>query len=111
MSSIDDLVTNSRNLSQNLSQLIQVIQTIFPRTTGSFTFTAAATHTITQPAIKANSLIVLIPTNAAAATLVGSAKSPYVSTITPGASFVVSTASGASAAGTETFSYVVTTPV
>lgn len=108
---IGDLNTTLKIANQNFSQLLQILQTIFPRTVGTFTFPAAVTATITQPAVAANSLIVLVPTNAAAATLVGSAKSPYVSAKTAGASFVVSTADGIAAAGTETFSYSIMTPV
>jgi hypothetical protein len=49
----------------------------------------------------------LFPTNSAAATLQGSAKSLYVSAKNAGASFVVTTASGASAAGGETLDYII----
>jgi len=105
--SLGDQITVLKGTNEQLSQLVQVLQAIFPRVTGSFTLAAAATTTVTQPAIKATSIVLLMPSNAAAATLMGSAKALYVSALAPGASFTVATASGASAAGTETFSYVV----
>ncbi len=77
---------------------------------GSFTLAASATTTVTQPAVKANSVVTLSATNAAAATLMGSAKALYVSALTPGASFTVTTASGGAAAGSETFMYAVQSP-
>ena len=79
-------------------------------TFGSFTMAAAATTTVLQPAVQANSAIMLTATNASAGTLVGSAKSPYISSISPGVSFTVATANAVAATGTETFQYTVNTP-
>lgn len=110
MASMDDAVSTLKGVVTNLSQLIQTIVALFPRVSGSFTLTAAPTTTVTQPGIKANSIVTLTPSNAAAATLMGSAKALYVSLLTAGASFTVSTANGTSAAGTETFSYTVINP-
>lgn len=110
MAAIDDLVSNLKNGVTNLGQLIIALQSVFPRVAGSFTLTAAATTTVTQAAIAANSLVFVMAANAPAASLMGSAKSLYVSALTPGASFAVTTASGAAAAGTETFFYFVISP-
>jgi len=99
-----------RAVNENLTQLIAVMRAIFPRALGSFTLAAAATTTVAQPAVTGNCQVVLTPTNAAAATLMGSAKSLYVSAKVAGASFTVATASAASAAGTETFNYTVFIP-
>jgi hypothetical protein len=96
--------------NKNTLTLISALEALFPQVFGSFTLAAAATTTVTQTAIKANSFPIWIPTNASAATLIGSAKSLYVSALTPGASFTVATASGGSAAGTETFLYAVFNP-
>lgn len=74
---------------------------------GTFTFPAAISTVITDSRVAAESVITLIPTNAAAATLVGSSKSPYVSAKVAGVSFTVATASGVAASGTETFSYTI----
>ena len=96
-----------QGLNQNVAQIATVLRTALPLScyTGSFTMAAAATKTVTDAHCKAASVIVLVATNAAAGTLQGSAKSLY---ITPAAgSFVVSTASGGNAAGTELFSYLV----
>jgi hypothetical protein len=76
---------------------------------GTFTCTNAATTTVSDQAaaVLATSVITLMPTNAAAATLMSGAKSLYVSTRTAATSFVVSTADGNAAAGTETFEYII----
>jgi hypothetical protein len=110
MASVDDVVTVLRQIATNLSQLIQRVGSIFPRISGTFTLTAAATTTVTQTGITATSVVLLSPTNAAAATLMGSAKALYISALTPGASFQVATANATAAAGTETFKYVVVNP-
>jgi hypothetical protein len=80
--------------------------TLPPLGGGTFPLSAAVATTVPDTAITANSFIAIFPTNAAAATLMGSAKSLYESARVAGASFTVSTASGVAAAGTETFEYV-----
>lgn len=109
-----DIVTSLQGIIRQITAgnaaLVASILATFPRTVGSFTLAAAATTVVTQPTIKANSVVLFVPTNAAAATLMGSAKSLYLSALTPGASFTVATASAASAAGTEKFSYIVISP-
>lgn len=108
---LSDLITTlqggQRNLNANIALLTAAIKGLFlPRSTGSFTLGASATTAVADTSITATSLIFLMPTNAAAGTLMGSAKSLYVSARTPGTGFTVATASAAAAAGTETFSYV-----
>lgn len=106
-----DLNTTLKIANQNFSQLLQLLGALFPRTTGTFTLAAAATTTITQPDVQSNSIIVPLPANASAATLMGSNKALYVSAKVAGTSFTVATASGVAAAGTETFQYYIITPV
>ena len=72
---------------------------------GSFTLSAAATTVVTNANVTSTSKIILVPTNAAAATLMGSAKALYISARTAGTSFTVATANAVAAAGTETFDY------
>ena len=108
---LGDINTTLKNSNQNFSQLLQLLGALFPRTTGTFTLAAAATTTVTQPEVQSNSIIVPLPTNSAAATLMGSNKSLYVSAKTAGTSFTVATASGVAAAGTEQFQYYIITPV
>lgn len=105
---VTDVVTQLQGIVRQLTALVKAINGRV--TFGSFTMPVAATSTIAQPAVKANSSITLQATNASAATLMGSAKSLYISSITAGASFTVATASAAAAAGTETFNYLVDTP-
>jgi hypothetical protein len=76
--------------------------------TGTFTLTAAATITVPNASVLSGSVIALTATNAAAATLMGSVKSLYISAISPGVSFTVATANGVAAGGSEAFSYTVT---
>jgi hypothetical protein len=99
-------------LRTSMDTLNDSINTLFgnTQTTGSFTMGAAASTVVPQSAILTTSRVFLIPTNAAAATLVGSVESPYISAKSAGVSFTVTCASGA-ASGTETFDYVVINPL
>lgn len=71
---------------------------------GSFTCSAATTTDVTNANVQSTSRIILTPTNAAAATLMGSTKCPWI-TKTAGTKFTINC--GAAAAGTETFDYVI----
>lgn len=104
-SSSGDVVTALAGIQRLLSSLVKVFQGSY--VTGTFTLAGAATTTVTQPGVKSSASISLTPTNAAAATLMGSVKALYVSAITPGASFTVATANAVASAGTETFSYLI----
>jgi hypothetical protein len=104
---VTDVVTQLQAIVRQLTALVQAINGRV--TYGTVTLAAAASTTVTQPAVKSNSVIQLTPTNAAAATLMGSNKSVYVSAIVAGASFTLTTASS-TAAGTETFNYTINTP-
>jgi parallel beta-helix repeat protein len=73
---------------------------------GSFTLGAVVSTVVNNANVRSGSKIQLVPTNAAAATLMGSAKALYI-TRTPGTSFTVSTANAVAAAGTETFEYTI----
>ena len=108
-SGVTDAVTQLQNIARQLGNWVAAFKG--RSTFGSFTFPAAATVTVAQPAVAANSMITLTATNAAAGTLVGSAKAPYISAISPGISFTVATASGGNAAGTEIFQYGIFTPL
>lgn len=109
--SIADVVVALNQANRNSSLLVQTMSSVLPRITGSFTLSAAATTTVTQPAVKANSVINWNnPTNAAAATLMGGTKALYLSGIVAGASFSLTTANGTAAAGTEAFQYFIFNP-
>src|ERR1017187_8249248 len=99
--SISDVVAALNNANRNSSLIVLALQSLadFSRVSGTFTLAAAATTTVPQTKVAANSNITLTATNSTAATLMGSVKSLYVSAISPGVSFTVATASGASAAG------------
>lgn len=102
------LIGQAQGVNKNLAELVSVLRTAFPLhcNTGSFTLSAAATKTVVDTTIKAGSIVFLMPTNAAAATLISGAKSLYVSARTAGASFTVATADGTNATGTEQFEYI-----
>jgi hypothetical protein len=106
---LTDVVTALQGITRQLTALVKAFTGRV--TQGTFTFPAAATVTIAQAAVQANSNITLTPTNAAASALVGSSKSPYVpiGSIVPGTGFTVNTGDGTNATGTETFQYQITT--
>jgi hypothetical protein len=102
-----DAVTQLANIARQLGLVAAAFKGRF--VFGTFTLTAAASTTVLQPAVQANSMIVWTPTNAAAGTLEGSAKKLYYS-ISPGVSFTVTTASGGAAVGNEGFQYAIFSP-
>lgn len=103
---VDNTVDKNRN--QILSQLVVALTGALgvKGTCGTFTMGAAASTVVAEAEVTATSFIFLMATNAAAGTLVGSTESPYISAKSAGVSFTVATADGGSAAGTETFSYL-----
>lgn len=105
--SLSDVVTQLQGIVRQMSALVMFLKA--GQTTGSFTMPAAATFNVPAPGVQGGSNITLTARNAAAGTLVGSAKSPYVSAKSAGVGFTVATASGAAAAGTEIFDYLVNT--
>jgi len=118
-SSGGDLSTFSKFRNQILSAIEQAIRSATAsivtaisgaKSAGTFTLAVAATTTVTDANTGSLSVITLMPTNAAAATLMGSAKSLYVSARTAGTSFTDATADASAAAGTETFSYSIYNP-
>ena len=103
-----DVVTQLQGIVRQLAAWVKAFSG--RQTCGSFTLAAAATTTIAQTAVQSNSYIALTATNAAAANLIRGVHAPYLSAISPGMSFTIATADGGSAVGTETFSYLITTP-
>lgn len=108
--SLQDLATNGNNLNKILSLLVIAVQNAFPRITGTFMMGAASTKVVADVNVTSTSVIMLMPTNATAGTLVAGANAPYTSARTPGVSFTLTTAAGGAAAGTETFSYILVNP-
>lgn len=104
-----DIVTQLQGIVNQLSSLVTAWQgrMVF----GTFTLGAAATTVVPDTAARSNSVMIPFPTNAAAATLMAGVNSLYVSAFSSGTSFTVATAAGGLAAGTETFAYVMFTPV
>lgn len=102
------MVPHAIGVNSNLADIVKALSTAFPlhSSTGTFTMPASATQTVTDTTIKTSSIVLLMPTNAAAAALMAGSHSLYVSARTQAASFTVTTADGAAAAGTETFGYL-----
>lgn len=73
---------------------------------GSFVFPAANSTTINTGHCRSDSYVILQPASSGAGALVGSAKCPYVAQTNEG-NFIVQTANGQAAAGTETFKYYI----
>ena len=103
-----DVVIQLQGIVQQLSNLVAATKLANALTFGTFTMTAGASTIVAQPAAQSNSVIIINPTNAAAATLVR-VNGVFVSAIVSGTSFTVSTDTG-SATGTETFNYLINTP-
>lgn len=106
-----EIVTALVSSNRISSEILKTLQQLFPRVSGSFTMSATDSQSVSEANVAGNSIIQLIPTNASAAVLQGSNECLYVSAISPGVSFTVSTGAGTNAAGTETFAYLITTPV
>jgi hypothetical protein len=103
MSGIDDIVSNLKNGVVALGSIAQTLSNAFPQTFGSFTLSNATTTVVAQTAIIAVAFPIFEPTNATAA-LTLRTQGLYVSSVTPGVGFAVSTQTGL-AVGTETFKY------
>lgn len=88
------------------ASIVTALQATFPRVTGNFTLSAATTKVVTETHTTASSVIMIMPTNASAATLMGSSKSLYISALSAGASFTVHTGDNTNAASGETFNYI-----
>lgn len=110
MASLDDVVSQLQNVVRNLGLVAQTFSSVFPRVTGKLTLSNATTTSVTDSRVTSPlSIIQLIPTNATAA-LTQRTLGLFVSAATANVGFSLST-QGGSAAGGETFSYVVVNPV
>lgn len=107
---LQDLVSTQKAGVKYLGLIYTILNALFPRINGTFTLSAAASTTVSDTRVQATTVISITPKNAAAATLVGSSKSPYIAAVSAGTGFTVTCASG-TAAGTEQFSYMAVNPV
>lgn len=106
---VSEVVTKLQNSNQSFGQLIKLLTGILPRAQGNFTMTATASLVVVEPKCNTSSYVWLIPTNAAAGTLLGSNKNLFL-TYQVG-TFTVTTASGIAATGAETFQYLLFNPL
>lgn len=111
---INRIATNGGLIAQQLGNLINTLTGLLPFSGafGTCTLSAAVSTVVNDSAVKATSRVFLFSANAAAGTLVGSAKSPYAAPadFVVGTSFTVKTASGAAAAGGEVYFYLIANP-
>lgn len=103
-----NIVSTMQGSVQNLAIIAQAIRDVFPRVNGTFTMSAGTTTVVTQPSITASGFPLMVATNSAAASMLVT-HGLYVSAVTAGVSFSLSTPIG-TAAGTETFKYVLFLP-
>ena len=108
--SFQNLETQQRLMIVAINGLRDAILATFPRVTGTFTLSAAASTVVANTSVTSTSKINWTPTNAAAATLLAGANNLYLSARTSGASFTLTTAAGGSPAGTETFDFTLVNP-
>jgi hypothetical protein len=103
------MVTHAIGMNSNLGEIVKALAVAFPlhSSTGAFTMGASASQTVTDAAVKTSSVVLLMPTNPAAAMLLNSSHNLYVSARVQGTSFTVTTADGGAAVGTETFGYLI----
>lgn len=75
---------------------------------GTFTLANAPSTTVNDPNVLNSTVVLLMPANATAASLVGSTWSPYISSRVSGANggFTVTTQNGLPAQGNEVFDYI-----
>ena len=105
-----NVIANQLALSNQLmSKLVGIMSALFPRSFGTFTLSAAVSTTVTDANATTTSIIQPMPLNAAAGTLMGSAKSLYFTRAA--GSFTVSTANGVAAVGGEQFAYCIVNPL
>lgn len=103
---VTDVVTQLQGIVRQLTALTKATNGS-ARAFGTFTATAGTTSTIANTAVLGNSIVQLMPTNSAASTLVKT--DGYFITVNASTGFTVTF--GGAAAGTETFSYLINTPV
>lgn len=107
---LTELVREANVSNRVLGEIVNALRAITRLSGGSFTMAAAATKVVTDTNVTATSIIILMPTNAAAGTLQQSTETLYISAKTAGASFTVATADAGSAAGSEAFDYLIYNP-
>jgi hypothetical protein len=102
---VTDIVNKLQGIISQLTALVKATNG-GARAFGIFTATSGTTSVVANPAVQGNSIVQLMPTNSAASSFVKT--NGYFITVNAGTGFTVTF--GGSAAGTETFSYLVNTP-
>lgn len=110
-STLAEIVREANVTNRLLAEINGTLKGITRFTIGSFTAANATSTVVTDATVTASSFIGLMETNAAAGTLQAGTNRLYVSARTAGTSFTVATAGGGSAAGTETFVYIIISPL
>ena len=108
MATLDDINSTQQNGVRLLGQIATAIANAFPRINGTFTLSAATTTVVTQASIAASGMVFFSPTNATGA-LIQRTNGLFVSAVTSGSGFTMSTQSGSATSG-GTFAYIVLNP-
>jgi hypothetical protein len=108
---IAELVRNGSISNQLLGLIVEALRGITRFKIGTFNAANATSTVVNDTSVSASSFIGLMETNAAAGTLQAGTNRLYVSARSAGTSFTVATAGGGSAAGTETFVYIIISPL
>lgn len=110
-SGADDIGRSLDAIARNGAQLIGALRNMRATATGTITLTAAASVTVNDTAVTGSSVILWMPTNASAASLLSGSKNLYLSARSAGTSFTLSTADATNASGGETFNYLIFAPI
>lgn len=97
----------AQGINANLAKIAQAFNTKFALSafSGSFTCSAATSTTVADTNVKANSVILLMATEANSGALEAGVNKPYVSARNAGVSFVITGAGAAS--GNEVYAYTI----
>ena len=103
-----NIVTQIKACVSNISSIASILSNAFPQVAGVFTLSNATTTLVAQPGIVANGFPVFVPANATGA-LTQATNGLYVSAVTAGVGFAISTQTGVAATG-GAFNYYVFNP-
>lgn len=100
-----NIVTQIKACVSNISSIASILSNAFPQIAGVFTLNNATTTSVAQPGIVANGFPVFVAANATGSLTYRTA-GLYVSAVTAGVGFAISTQTGLAGAGSSFYYYV-----